>query len=118
MGLIAWPLASSQVDTFIEDEAKEALPRLEDIKRLGAAGKERVGEKASPFLTPSQMADLKRKERKKEKAKGAPAYFDTMKTVTWTAITIMVVVEVLINTPLVHLPEKFTSMITSTGAMP
>ena len=99
------------LDDLIEDEKKATLPRLEDLKR----GKKMAAEQANALnsdikssggpgiLLPRELEELKQKERAEAgKTKGAPAYFDTMTKVTWGAIAVLIITEVIVQTPLVH----------------
>lgn len=57
------------------------------------------------LLLPREIEARKLKEKVEEEVKGAPSYFPTMTRITWGAIITMVVVELLVHSPLVHLPE-------------
>lgn len=118
-GSSAGTLASSGLSRYdpslsdlIEDEKKTALPRLEDLKRgkqfaaeQAAAGSKDIKPGAGPgILLPRELEALKQKEKLEaaKQNKGAPAYFDTMTKVTWGAIAVLIITEIIVQSPLVH----------------
>ncbi|TFJ84151.1 hypothetical protein NSK_004623 [Nannochloropsis salina CCMP1776] len=88
----------ASLEELIVDERKSALPRLEDLKMLKsgkAVGPDTGSTGGKPgILMPRELEEMKQKEKAKQPTKGAPAYFDTMTKVTWTAIALLILAEV------------------------